>query len=470
MSQPIFAVVGHPNKGKSSIVATLAQDDSVRTTPKPGTTVKCRHYPMRVDGQVLYTLVDTPGFQRARRALAWMKQHETSVTERPQVVRAFVETHRHSDQFPDECELLGPLIDGAGILYVVDGSRLYGEEYESEMDILRWTGQPSMALINSIGCEDYIEQWTTALDQYFKVVRAFNAFTAEFAKRLELLNAFAQLRESWMHPLRSAVANLKADRIRRRTHAARSIAEMIVDMLRESVTQKLADAHSDLEPLKATLGLKYKDRLRKREQVGHDEVERIYTHHKIQRRENAFEIMDEDLFSQQSWLLWGLTRKQLVATGALSGALLGGGIDATLGGASFMVGTALGVLAGGASVWFTYDRVADVKMLGLALGGRALRIGPTQNPNFPFVVLGRALLHHGLVADRTHALPHELEIHHPDAYTRPQPLKGSDRKALGRCFTRIRRSDEFQSTAKVADVLTQLVDGILAGIPSPSSH
>ena len=33
MSAPVFVVVGHPNKGKSSIVATLAQDDSVEIAP-----------------------------------------------------------------------------------------------------------------------------------------------------------------------------------------------------------------------------------------------------------------------------------------------------------------------------------------------------------------------------------------------------------------------------------------------------
>ena len=106
MSVPVFAVVGHPNKGKSSIVATLAMDDSVRIGPEPGTTHRCRRYPMRLDDEELYALVDTPGFQRARRALQWMRQHETTADRHEEIVRAFVETHRNSDRFPDECELL----------------------------------------------------------------------------------------------------------------------------------------------------------------------------------------------------------------------------------------------------------------------------------------------------------------------------------------------------------------------------
>ena len=74
MSAPAFAVVGHPNKGKSSLVATLARDDSVRIAPDPGTTRLARSFPMRVGDEVLYTLVDTPGFQRARGVLQWLRE------------------------------------------------------------------------------------------------------------------------------------------------------------------------------------------------------------------------------------------------------------------------------------------------------------------------------------------------------------------------------------------------------------
>ena len=63
---PRFAVVGRVNKGKSSIVATLAEDDSVRVDPRPGTTTEVREYPVSVDGRPLFVLVDTPGFEDAQ--------------------------------------------------------------------------------------------------------------------------------------------------------------------------------------------------------------------------------------------------------------------------------------------------------------------------------------------------------------------------------------------------------------------
>src|SRR5438445_13409632 len=80
---PRFAVVGRVNKGKSSIVATLAEDDTVRIDPRPGTTTEVREYPVRVDGRTLFVLVDTPGFEDAARALAWLRSREVSAAEGP---------------------------------------------------------------------------------------------------------------------------------------------------------------------------------------------------------------------------------------------------------------------------------------------------------------------------------------------------------------------------------------------------
>jgi|GEM_PF-6189639 len=45
---PRFAVVGHPNKGKSSVVATLAQNDSIAIAMEPGTTRDSHRYPIKV--------------------------------------------------------------------------------------------------------------------------------------------------------------------------------------------------------------------------------------------------------------------------------------------------------------------------------------------------------------------------------------------------------------------------------------
>jgi predicted GTPase len=202
---PKFAVVGHPNKGKSSIVSTLAFDDSVQISDTPGTTTKRRSFPLQVDGNILYELFDTPGFQRARSVLAWLKKHEVTADRRPGVVQDFIDTYREDRRFNDEIELLEPIMSGAGILYVVDGSKPYGEEYEAEMEILRWTGQPSMALINHIDESDYSQAWKRALGGYFQVSRTFNPMEMTLEQHLAILESMAQLREEWTPQIKASM-------------------------------------------------------------------------------------------------------------------------------------------------------------------------------------------------------------------------------------------------------------------------
>ncbi len=224
MSAPTFAIVGHPNKGKSSLVATLSRDASVRVGPEPGTTVYARDFPLRVGGKVLYTLVDTPGFQRARAALDWMKRHDTDAATRPAIVEGFVREHQGAEHFRNECELLAPIVAGAGLIYVVDGAIPYGPEYDAEMEILRWTGQPSLAVINPIGQPRFVEPWRRALEQFFRVVRVLDVLQAPFGRQLDLLRAFGEMREAWRQPLDEAIAALVEHRGRQDSDAARAIA------------------------------------------------------------------------------------------------------------------------------------------------------------------------------------------------------------------------------------------------------
>lgn len=459
MSAPVFAVVGHPNKGKSSIVATLAQDDSVQISPIPGTTLKCRHFPMKVDGAVQYILVDTPGFQRARQALAWMRARASTAAERVAVVRQFVETHRKTGNFHDECELLEPLINGAGILYVIDGSRPYGEEYEAEMEILRWTGQPSIALINLISDDNYVDEWTAALGQYFKIVRVFNAVTAEFHKRLELLKAFGQLREEWQAPLTRAVATLEEDRRARQMRSSLEIAEMLAEMITLTVTKRIS-ADEDPASKEADLAKEYRKRLRRREQQCRRRIERIYDYQDLQRQEDEIEVIEQDLFSLESWNMWGLKRNQLIATGALSGAAIGSSLDLAVGGASLLLGAAIGSVIGGTSAWFSYKRIGEVKILGLPLGGLELRVGPARNINFPYVVLGRALYHHAAVMHRTHAQRDVLCLDATAEQASARSIEDSQRKRLERVFSQLRSSEEGSYEPELVEQLAEIIDEI----------
>jgi hypothetical protein len=449
MSVPRFAIVGHPNKGKSSIVATLAEDDAVAISPHPGTTTQSRAYPMRLDGETLYELVDTPGFQRARETLAWLEAHDRGAGERAVVVREFAAAHATDPRFKDECELLRPIVAGAGILYVVDGSRPYGRHYVAEMEVLRWTGRPRMALINLISSGDYVEEWRAALAQYFSIVRVFDAVRADFSKRIDLLRAFGAIDETWAAALTRAADALEDDRGRRRRAAAAEIGELLVDSLTATVTVPLASLEADAAAL-ASGRSKLQERVRRRERDARRSVQEIYRHASLAIDESTAAYLVADVFSEQSFSVFGLSAGQLALTGAASGAVAGTLIDVALGGASLLLGAGIGAALGAAGTLAGAGRLAKVSVLGQTVGGYELRVGPITDPNFPWVLLGRALLHVNLVAERNHARRESLALDaHAGAHL-ADAIDAERRRKLDGLFRRFRNEREVDAADRAA--------------------
>ena len=462
MTLPRFAIVGHPNKGKSSIVATLAEDDTVAISPEPGTTRSARSYPMRLDGVVLYELTDTPGFQRAREVLAWLVAHDRGAGARAAVVREFVERHAHDARFRDECELLRPILEGAGILYVVDGSRPYGGEYEPEMEVLRWTGRPRMALINLIGAGDHVDEWRAALAQYFSIVRVFDAMRADFSRRIELLRAFGALDETWAAALNEAAAALERDRDRRRVRAATEIADLLIAVLTATESSKLPGDAPDPAVEEATRA-RLRHTVGAREQAARRAVQEIYHHDGLAAHESAAAYLDDDLFSQRSFSVFGLSSPQLAMTGAASGAVAGGVIDALFGGTSLFLGAGIGALLGAAGTLLGSDRLAKVDVLGQPLGGFELEVGPITDPNFPWVMLGRALLHARLVAERNHARREALVIDLGAGEHFAASIDASARRTLDGIFRELRSNGGIDASTR-----TKMIDAIAAQVERPT--
>lgn len=458
---PRFAVVGHPNKGKSSIVATLAQDDSVYIDRLSGSTRVTRHYPMQVDGETLYELIDTPGFQRARSTLAWLNEHCRDVSQRPEAVRAFCDENRENSHFFNECELLQPLVEGAGIIYVVDGSHPYGPEYEAEMEVLRWTGQPSLALINPIDSDRYVGEWEVALGQYFKTVRIFNAHTAPFDRRISLLTLFGQLRPEWQSPLEKAVSILQDDRLRQHQQASETITEMMIDVLQHKETQRIPN-DMPTQPVEEALAKKYRNYLARQEKRCRQRVEEIYAYFQLERKEEALEILDKDLFDQQSWFLFGLNRNQLVSVAAAAGASAGAMVDLGLGGSSLLLGSLTGGIAGGMGAWTLSRQIARLTIKGLPTGGLSLQFGPWEHPNFPFVLLGRALRHQHLICTRTHANRNILAL---DEYsTSHNPFKNMSTTERARLLSMFRDIRKGRQVVKHQQTLVKFIYEQIKGL------
>ncbi|HEX9973971.1 MAG TPA: DUF3482 domain-containing protein [bacterium] len=464
---PKFAVIGRVNKGKSSIVATLAEDDSVIIDPLPGTTLICQEFPFRIDGNTLMVLIDTPGFQDAPRMLSWLHDNEDTVTNRREVVAKFLRTFQRADEFVDECRLLEPILSGAGILYVVDGAKPFRKNYEAEMEILRWTGQPRMALINKIGDGDHSDEWRPALDQYFSVVRSFNAHYVNFWDRIKLLEAFRELYEPWRESINASINFLKDEWQRRQQVAVTIITNLLIDQL--TYEQELAiDPNEDPQKYKNKIETEFHEHLRKREQKARKAIEHLYQHLRIETEEDELDrpVFEDDLFAQSTWSLLGLTPKQLIALGAVAGATVGGIVDASVGGTSFFMGTLLGGALGGASVfYFSTNRFASIEnIIGVMQGKQLIRIGPHKNPNFPWVVLDRVLLHFQNIRELAHSRRDKIKLSTKNENQRVvASLDSSTRKALNQIFSAIRKkriTESVDQKNKLENLLNKIIEDL----------
>jgi GTPase Era involved in 16S rRNA processing len=422
-----FAVVGHPNKGKSSIVSTLSNNDSIQVSQRSGTTTQSKAFRVETTNSG-YELFDTPGFQRPTKVLAWLKQRASQADQRAQAVTDFVADPTCQQRYPDEVELLKPIINGAAILYVVDGSRPYGSEYETEMEILQWTGQPSMALINPIENDSHVESWKNALIQYFKTVRVFNPMQAEFEKQIELLETFAHLNPLWSQHLLLVTQDLIQNRQTQLEKSAIILARLIEDLCFYQQKQKVLNK-SQAQAIQPVLAKQYQLWMKAREQRSIKELFANYAHFQTSLTINDLKL-PPDLFDCEQWYMWGLNKKQLATVATITGASAGAAVDLAVAGHSFMLGALGGGLLGFGSAWFGANKLVETKLKGLPLGGYEAIYGPVTNKNFPYVVIGRFVYLHHQISQRSHAIRSDLNIQENELQSKISSLEKSSQKEL----------------------------------------
>lgn len=443
---PAFAVVGHPNKGKSSVVSTLARDDRIAVSMRSGTTTEAKTFDIKLADQG-YQLIDTPGFQRPRKVLAWLKSVEVNADKRSQRVRDFLADEHCQTAFVDEIELLKPIMQGAAVLYVVDGSRPYSSDYEAEMEILRWTGQPSMALINPIENSDYVENWQQALHQFFGLVRVFDAVKADLQQHLDLLEAFTQLHLPWADSLNNIINAFKDKVAAQRAQSCAIAAKLLEDLTGYQLHQKALNK-DQAEKMQLILEKRYYQWMRQCESQAHDQLQLLYRHHQLQRKEAQLELPD-DLFDTDKWYAWGLDKSQLTKVAAIAGATSGGVVDMAVAGQTFMLGAITGGVLGSTAAWLGADKLARVKLKGLSLGGYEARQGPIKSKNFPYVVLARFLYVYRQLESRNHAQRDDLVVTDQQVGQVLEQLQKEQRKEIYTALDRLSRQKSVENLAQI---------------------
>jgi len=396
---PEFAVLGHPNEGKSSVVSTLTEDDQIKVSPIPGETTISRKYTVSIDGKDIIRFVDTPGFQVPRQTLAWFKAFDGDPAK---IVDGFIDAFKNDPFFADECELLGPVARGAGIIYVVDASRPVRDDDLAEMEILRLTGRPRMAIINSKTDEkDYTLDWKLEFRKHFNSIRMFDSNSADFTERIQMLESLKAIDQEGEQALSRVILAFKEDWQKRNQMVTAVMIQTFEKSLSFSISEPITSSCDKQEVLE-TLTEKYQAHIKVLEKKMFKKIRALYKHHFFEYHLPAYSILKHDLFSKQTWELLGLTKEQLAAAGAFIGGTMGAVIDTAFAGHTLGVFTALGGILGAGSAFFGGKKITRKKRAGIWFGGDKLQLGPNKNLQFLYILIDRALIYYSHIINHPH--------------------------------------------------------------------
>ena len=450
---PEFAILGHPNEGKSTLVSTLTEDDTVRVSPFPGETTASRTYTVTLDEKPLIRFVDTPGFQAPKKTLAWFQKYAGAPEH---ILDAFLSEHQDDRTFTDECELLAPVAKGAGIIYVADGSRPVRQNDLAEMEILRLTGLPRMAVINCKGGhEKHLAAWRAEFRKTFNAVRVFNAHTAAIKDRLDLLAALMTVDPEWEPALAHVVTALNDEWGHRLRRSVDAMAELLRFALTHTVSVTLREDKTKGEA-EDKLTARFQEDLRKKEARTREHIRRTFRHSVFDVTMPQGSVLQQDLFDKRTFKLLGLTQKQLATAAATCGGAAGAVIDLAAAGHSLGLFTVLGSLGGAASAFLGERRIARAKVSGIPLGGQELTLGPCRNLQMLFVLLDRILLYFTLITSRSHGKRDDAALAIEEAALSDggasRHLSAPDKKAFQELFKAAGKQDATGIDNALADI------------------
>ncbi len=402
--KPVFVVTGPPNKGKSSLVSALINDDRVEIDERAGTTTKSVEYPIKVDGETMLAIWDTPGFENVRQLkeilLDWGIKE--SGKDNLELFRRFCHEYRDDRDFHNEIEILTPIVMFGGmIVYVVDSSVPYSDsQYLNEIEIIKMTGLPRIAILNPIDGSDELEEWRTHLKEHFSLIKVFNPYKTTFDERLRLFDAFSHLESIWEERIHKTIEYLKRNRENVLHDSANIISVTVLEVYHSKYQVPCDNLKTEADHIKLLFN-ELEEKVRRIFDKRKNEIVNLFGYRKIP--VNASYELKENNVLQKTSIKKYLSPNQKALIGAVVGASAGATVDVTLLGGGLGAPTVLGTIIGaGVGYLKDFDPVNIIK--GVSKTGRMYKVDKLK-PELGFIIINCfreliTLLYNKSAADR----------------------------------------------------------------------
>jgi hypothetical protein len=348
MTKPIqFAVVGHTNAGKTSLLRTLTRRPNFgEVSDRPGTTRHVETIELKINGSSAVRFFDTPGLEDSVTLADYLKSLENCITP-PDRVRAFLAGPEASRSFEQEAKVLRTMLDVDAAIYVIDTREAVLPKFRAEIEILASCAKPIMPVLNFVRHPDSRkEEWRSTLAAYgLHAYVQFDAVAPFVGSEKKLYQDLLTLLQDHRSALLAVISDLELQFQERRKAGCRVIAGLLTDMaaLRREIPREEFDLPGRKTAVVAELQNMASDRMRK-------SVADMLEVHGF-RKEDADEAVlpwlegrwEADLFNPETLKEAG----KRLGKGAAVGAAIGLAADIASAGLSLGTGSMIGAAIGG---------------------------------------------------------------------------------------------------------------------------
>lgn len=353
---PVFVITGAPNKGKSTFVKAITNDPNVVVKSTARTTVKSKpyhYYKVNSEGnkEKLLTVWDTPGFENQAEVFEIFNSWKNEGSSRPlELIQEYVNTYQDHPDHKYDVEIFKPLVNFACIIYVADCSNSFSnEDYLREIQLLKFTNLPRIAILNPIDGNEHIESWREGLREYFHTIKVFNPHKTTFEEKLSTLRALSHLHDEWEKQINYVIELIENDREQILDESARIIRKTVLEIF-DNEFEVNVKSLKDEDDHKKELLKQARDFVIKKMNASQKKINALFgIDIEIELTEN---YEDNDLFSE-TVRKRNLSHHQRGFVWAVGGGAIGALIDTAAGGITFGVFTAILASGGYAAGYYS---------------------------------------------------------------------------------------------------------------------